>query len=172
MYLRNKILILLASAALFGCSPKFVPFTTDVQTHLSDMDLSKVQFYISNDIILYKTSEKNKASIENGKVVVLNRNNSESIIIRKNTPCILEYSLNSKNLIVSFELGVGKYLSFGTDSTGYFSLMAQKWQGKKGILKYAHNTYTTESGGTFLLIQMRELKRIDQRYKVIYGRKL
>lgn len=168
----NKTLIILASVALFSCSPKLVPFTTDVQKNLADVELSKVQFYISNDIVLYKTTEKNQASIENGKVVVLNRKNSESIVIRKNTPCILEGTLNSKNLIVSFELGAGRYLSFGTDSTGYFSLMAQKWQGKKGILKYAHNLYTTESGGTLLMIEMKALKRMDSRYKIVCGRKL
>lgn len=160
---------------LSSCSQKLIPFTTDVEKKLalSEEHLVKVQFYTSDDIVLYKTTEDQLTSIENGKLVVLNRKDNENIIIRKNTPCILEKVLNSHNFVVSFEYGAGKILAFGSDSTGgYFTLMAKDWKNKTGTLKYANQTYITTNGNVFLQFSMKSINRLNSKYKVVYGRRL
>ena len=166
----NKILLIAILVA--SCTSQKVPFTSELRKkyNLSDEQLKKVQFYTSSDIVLTKTETGDEASINNGRVLLVNKNNSETIIIKKNTPCILVYVLEENKFLFSFEYLDNRVLLFGNSEGGCYSLMAKDWKLKHGVIRYANQTYTTSNGDVYLTIKSNTLKQIKGRERTIYGR--
>lgn len=148
-----------------------VPFTSTIKEDcgLSNDQLKHIQFFTSDKIILYKVKQESNAQINNGKIVVSAKKDAETIIIKKNTPCVLAETIGGK-LLLSFESGDGKLLAFGTVSGGNYSLMAKSWEGNNGIIEYGHRFYQTNDGGVFLKVNMKKLNRLKNRYRYVKGR--
>jgi len=160
--------------AFSSCSKK-IAFTSDIQAkhQFSETTLKKVQFYTSKTIYLYKVSSDQQASVNGGKVLLNNNNRTERIIVKKNTPCIVEKVIDEKHFIVSFEYGVGKILAFGNNNGGCYSLMAKGWnEDMQGTLVYGGTTYQTNSGGVFLTIKLKKLTNAQNRERTLKGRKV
>ena len=166
----SLITILLASC---GGSKK-IAFTTDVKQkfNLTPKTLQKLQFYTSDEIILYKADKTTESQIQNGKIVISESNAKERVIIKKGTPCVLVDTIANK-FMISFEQGE-RALIFGNDgvSGGYYSLMAQSWKDKSGILTYGNTNYSTQSGNVYLTVKGKVLKNLDTRKRTVKGRKL
>jgi hypothetical protein len=150
-----------------------VPFTSHIKENcgLDNYQLKQIQFYTSSEIVLYKIDQKNKARIKDGKVILSERESSETIIIPKNTPCILAEVLGDK-LLLSFESGDGRFVAFGVTSNDYYTLMAKSWEGNGGVLEYGHVMYQTNNGNAFLKVNMKKLKQLQNKYRYIEGRKV
>jgi len=171
--MRQLVKFLILSLLLTSCSRK-VAFTVDVrqQYNFSVDKLKKIQFYTSEEIVLYKSKESGDANVFDGKVYMRNDKSIEKIIIKRNTLCVLVDTLGSNKFLISAEYGEGKVLLFGNNPENTYSLMAKNWNGTTGSVKYANNNYITANGSTILLVKMRKLNQLRGRQRTVKGRKI
>ena len=164
----------LATILVFATSCyQMVPYSKQVQEqyHLSVRDLEGIQFYLSHPIRLYKADVK-KATTIDGKLLVNSGDMGEQITLKAGTKGVF-INGSAFKMAVSFELGNGKYLIFGSASKeDPFKLQAQSWENKHGLLQYAGHDYFAEpgSGRAHLLIKIRDLKELDRKSRVVKGR--
>jgi hypothetical protein len=50
--------------------------------------------------------------------------------------------------------------------------MAKEWKDKIGVIEYGTNTYVTNSGTVFLVVNAKKLKRLKDKYRIVSGRKI
>lgn len=167
------IKIILLALILSSCASK-VPFTSDLQNEykLPENKLKKIQYYTSAQIILTKTKSDGDLTVSDGKVLVKSEKSVEKIIIKKNTPCVLEQIVDGNKYLFSFEYGENRVLLFGNNQNGYFSLMAKEWKDKTAIVNYANKKYITTNGDVYLKIKLRKLKQLQGRERKVKGRKV
>lgn len=170
----KKLSLLLIVITIFSSCSRKIPFTSDIQSKhkFSEKTLKQVQFYTSDEIVLFQSTTDGDAGVNDGKILLTDSKASEKIIIKKNTPCVLEKIINENLFVFSFEYGNDKFLAFGNDVGGYYSLMANDWNNKKGELSYANRSYTTYSGNVFLKVKIKKLSKQQNRERTIKGRKI
>lgn len=173
MDFKRIILLLAVSLILFSCSKK-IAYTSNIQKEYKfpQEKLKKVQFYTSSEIILVQTKQEGDVSISDGKLVLTNSKDVEKIVIKKNTPCVLEEIIDDNKFLFSFEFGDGKVLLFGNNTGGCFSLMSKEWKSGVATIQYAGKNYVTDSGGAFMLIKARNLNKLKARQRTVKGRKV
>jgi hypothetical protein len=170
------IIALVAMATLFSCSPK-QPYTSYLAAKykLTEADLKKIQFYTSEDIILSTKMSASKTETEKGDLVISSNTSEDQIIIKKGTPGILEKMSGTEKVYISFEVGEGKFLVFGSNGQREpFRLMADSWENGNGKLTYAGKTYyaTGLSGKSYLLIRIKKSQKRKSSQTVVEGRKI
>lgn len=172
MQLQTLIKTLALSLVLSSCAIKNVPFTSDLQDkyNFSKEHLKKIQFYTSAPITLTKIETEDNAAINKGKVLLVTKESSETIIIPANTPCVLVEMLDKTKFLFSFEYGEHRLLLFGSNAGGYYSLMAKNWKMKHGVIKYADKHYMTNNGDVFLTISSHSLRKLKNRTRTLGGR--
>ncbi|TNE55883.1 MAG: hypothetical protein EP338_01910 [Bacteroidetes bacterium] len=167
-------LLLLAS-----CGIK-VPYTNDIKQeyNLTESNLKRVQFFTSSTIILQRKNSVGNQKTNDDGTLVSNENSVENrIIIPVNTKCIFESVDEDGTMHVRFETGKNKTLAFAMrkgQTKGRFYLEA-KWDPRKGgELDYGNLTYyaTAESGGAFLLVATKKLKRTRRKDRIVKGMKV
>lgn len=170
------LFVALVGVMLSSCSSK-TPYTTYLvnKYQFTEADLKKVQFYVSDDIILTTSETSSKVGTEQGKVVVSSNSSQDQIVIKKGTPGVLEKQIGTDKVQISFEVGEGRFLVFG--STGQrepFKLQAESWSNGQGKLTYAGKTYyaTGTSGYAQLLIVLKKSQKKKSNQKVVEGRKV
>lgn len=161
-------------------------FTVDTKKEIekAGVDLTQVQFYNSEEIILARQISKEELKVAEGKVRIENGKNIEEIIIPANTPGICELH-NEKTLKVSFDSGDGKNIPFLVERRGdmvvagsYFKIGAKEWtrssRGRKiGKLDYENKVYNLVRGSDArLMIDKSVLNKVERKTKVAKGRKL
>lgn len=170
-----KLIKLLLIVLIFSSCSRKVPFTSDIQSKykFSEKTLKQVQFYTSDEIILFQSTTDGDMGVNDGKILLTDSKASEKIIIKKNTPCVLEKVVNENLFVFSFEYGNDKFLAFGNNNIGgYYSLMANDWNNKRGELSYANRSYTTYSGNVFLKVKIKKLSKKQNRERTVKGRKI
>lgn len=153
-----------------------VPYTSAIQEkyELSEQELKNIQFFVSDEIVLYKASDDGDASAMNGELLVRSDKQIDEVIIRKGTPGVV-ISAGTRKLLVSFEIGEGRFLIFGSNTEdGWYHLMAEEWTRRHGKLEYAGNTYFAApgSGRAHLQLRMRKLRLLEKQSKIVQGRRL
>lgn len=102
---KKIIFISLISLMIFisSCN-KRIYFTQHIRNSIENkkLDIKKVQFYISNTVVLQRMLPINEAKIARGEIVFENGNYIDQIIITKDTPGACESFTNDK-LFISFE---------------------------------------------------------------------
>ena len=164
---------------LQSCASK-VPYTADLQKQFkfTEADLKKVQFYTSDDIILYRksSSEGTTLGAEEGELVIKSDNTEEEIIIPKGTPGIIEKMVDNNKLAIRFEAGEGKFLIFGGEGNynGQYKILAEEWANKRGKLTYSGETYyaTQSSGAAMLLVVLKKYKKYQREQRKVGGMKV
>lgn len=161
-------------------------FTVDTRQEIekAGVDISQVQFYNSEEIILSRYISKEELKVAEGKVRIENGKNIEEIIIPANTPGICELK-DEKTLKVSFEDGDGKTIPFLVERRGevvvassYFKIGAKEWtrtdRGQRiGTLDYQGQDYTIVRGqNARLMIDKSIMNKVDRDVHVAKGRKL
>jgi hypothetical protein len=161
--------------ALTSCTVK-VPYTSTVQTKykLTDRDIQKIQFYLSDQIVLYRASNDGQASANNGELVVSSDRQKHEVILRKGTPGVVTQVMGDR-LAVSFEYGDGKALVFGNnhfDSPYY--LMAEEWERKHGKMEYGGDVYFAVPGSSaaHLVLRLKKLRQLEKKTRIATGRRL
>lgn len=142
--------------------------TKSVRDGISDSDMSRIQYYVSDAILLYEQSDSSKTHIMDGKIVQSSVSGSELVIIRKNTPGVMRRLDRHGNIGISFEAVDGRILDF-TVFMGQYRLAADEWKGDTGILHYGGKRYYTDAGHVYLTVKIRQLRYSHSRKRVLPG---
>jgi len=173
-FVKYFLLIGLGAFLFASCASKR-DFTTQVrkQYGLKDEILPKIQFFIAEDIVLYKADSESGLAIQNGEVVVTNSASEDQIIIKAGTKGAFVKSNGPEKVAVRFESGEGRFLMFsGTGNyKGRFMLAAEKWENKKGVITYNNEKFyvTNASGASYLQFKLKKLNSYKKKSRVASG---
>lgn len=174
-FIALSLLFLVAS-----CGVK-VPYTNDIRDEFgldSEKEVKKVQFFTSGTVILEKSkSSGNQGTSESGALVTNSSKEENRVIIPINTKCVFEGFGPNGELIIRFETGVGKTLTFAArpgQQTSKYYLVADWSSQKGGELKYGNETYVTasSSGNTHLMVVLKKLQRTKRKDRIVKGMKV
>jgi len=161
---------------LQSCAPK-VPFTGEIRKkyQLTSDELRQLQFYVSHDIILTRTSEEAKTkTTEDGQLKIVGGKAYDEVFIKAGTPGVIEKVIDQNRIGVSFENG--KYIVFGDpeNSGRNYTMLAAEWKNNRGVLMYGEQEYYANRGASniFLNFKMNKLNKIQKESRVVKGRKL
>jgi hypothetical protein len=177
----KRTLPLFIFVTLLSCGVK-VPYTNEIKEEfdLSTADkIKKVQFFTSATIIMQKSKETGgQGTAEDGALVTSSNKEQNRVIIPINTKCIFDSFGPNGEIIVRFELGVGKTIAFavrqsqGTNTKYY--LVADWNQDKGGKLNYGNEPYfaTAASGTAYLMVKRKNLQKTKRKDRVVKGMKV
>lgn len=152
------------------------PFTSGLKTQygIGEKTMRKIQFYTSQEIVLTQYGGESQLHTIDGKILVNNTSRQNRIVIPKNTPCTIERVIDETKVIVAFEYGDERVLIFGVNAIGTYSLLANKWQGKDGVVEYGNATYKTanNSGMATLNVKLKRLNQYRNRERKVSGRRI
>ncbi|MEL6867457.1 MAG: hypothetical protein AAFP19_23735 [Bacteroidota bacterium] len=178
--MRVNFLALVAAFLLLGlgaCSPKLTPFTQRLvdENNWSEDELRRIQFYLSDDIVLRRQASKGDAKIVSGEIKIVNGKRVEEIIIEKGTPGILLFSPKENRFAVSFESGGDdRFLMFGPSpkSGSRYVLLASNWKRNRGEIRYAGKKYYTSSESAYatLMVDLKRVRNVSVKTRKASGR--
>lgn len=177
-----KSILQLSILAIIGlmssCSPSLNYYTQTMHEdyRLSEAELQSVQFYLSDDIILYRDLGINESKISEGKIKIVDGRKVEEIIFPKETPGVLMFSPKQDRFAISFEEGEESFLMFGPNKKagGKFVLLAKEWDRRVGRVTYKGKTYKTtgQSAMAALLVDVDKARKVSRKRKKVGGRKV
>ena len=171
---------LLAAVTLLGlssCSPTLSPFTQRLyeENDWSESELKRVQFYLSNDIILRRQASNSSSRIEEGAIRVRNGRRVEEVVIQKGTPGILLFMPKEQRFAVSFEDN-DKYLMFGPNPKAgdRYVLLASDWNNRQGKVSYGNGKYWVDAnnGIASLMVDLKRARNTSVKSRTAEGRKI
>ncbi len=136
----------LAASLIFSSCSNKIPFTYDLKNKIEnhDLDVSRVQFYNSEKIVLRSVAPLDNASIYNGEVSIENGKRVEEIVINKETPGVCRVDENL-NLGISFEPGNDKAIIFSLNKlTKTYDLRINREGGGSGKVIYDSVIYSLQ----------------------------
>lgn len=169
---------LIFAVILSSCSPTLHPFTASIYDEFgeSDKKLSRIQFYLSNDILLYRDLGETQSKVVDGKIKIVDGRKIEEVRFKKGTPGVFVFSPKKDRIAVSFEEGDGKYLMFGPNKKvgGRFVLLAKEWNKRRGKVTYANKTWYTTDASAYanLMVDLDKARRTKVSKKTVKGRKI
>lgn len=179
----NILFGLLMGFVVMSCSPRLSPFTSSLITgyQYDDEALSRIQFYLSDDIVLHRQLSQGESTIDQGRIIIRDGRRVEEIIFREGTPGVFLFSPGDQKLAISFERGEDRYLMFGptsrringrNSSEGIYGLLAKEWERDHGIITYAGREYYTPNRSAYvtLLVDMDSRVHVNRRVKEVGGR--
>lgn len=180
MELMIRLTFLLALFLVAACStPKLSPFTTGLmeQNGWDERDLSRIQFYLSDDIVLERQIRDRKSKIERGEIIMRDGRELERLVFPKGTQGTMVRMISSDKMAVSFEPGKDdRFLVFvpHPKRNNTFILSAQNWQKGQGQMNYAGQTYFTVpgSGLAALMVQVKGKSSQNVKQKTVEGRSI
>ncbi len=171
------LFILLAALGLHSCSPSLTPFTQKLydQNNWSEEELKRIQFYLSEDIVLRKQVSSGDSKIESGDIKIVSGSKVEEIIIKRGTPGVLAFMPKKKRFAISFEEGdEGRYLMFGPNPKrgNRYLLLASDWKRRKGEVSYGDQKYYTTSDSAYaaLLVNLKKVRNVQVKSRKAKGR--
>jgi len=152
-----------------SCSPTLSPFTERLveENRWSERDLKKIQFYLSEDIVLTRELGGSASEIISGEIKMINGRRVEQVIMKKGTAGVLMFSPKQERMAVSFEEGGDeRYLMFGSNSKakGHYLLLAKEWNRRIGKVTYEGKLYRVQGKSAYAGLMV-DLKRLN---KTIY----
>ena len=173
------LLLILAITGMLSCAPTLRYYTKDMHemNGISSGDLHNIQFYLSNDIVLWRDLGKEEISISRGKIKMTEGRKVEEIVIKKGTTGVCIFSPKEDQFAVSFDSKDDtKYLVFGSSAkmNNRYVLLAKNWDKRFGQVTYGDETYNTsaESAYAYLMVDMKKAKNISKKRETIMGRKV
>ncbi len=171
---------LLGLAFIFtSCSPTLSPFTQSLyeDNNWTEDELRQIQFYLSNDIVLYRELNKGKSEIIEGEIKVVDGKQRDQITFNNGTPGVFMFSPKTNRFAVSFEDGGDdRFLIFGPSpkASNRYVLMASDWSKHRGVVTYAGQKWSVDANSAFsaLLVDLKRLHSVDVNTRVASGRKV
>ena len=164
---------------LASCAPSLKYYTKEIHddSRWSDSELGKIQFYLSNDIFLWRDVNRGESVITNGKIKMVDGREVEEIVIKKGTPGAFLFLPQKNHYAVSFDNNDdSKYLIFGPSEkvNGRYVLLAKDWDRRFGKVTYGDKVYktTNESAFAYLMVDVDKTRRTKVRTTKAPGRKV
>ena len=164
---------------LSACSPRLSPFTQTLydDNNWSESELRKIQFYLSDDIVLYRELSGGKSEIVQGEIKIVDGRRRDQITFRRGTPGVFLFSPKTDRFAVSFEDGGDdRYLIFGPNPkiANRYVLLASDWNRRQGTITYAGQTWTADANDAYttLMVDLKRLQETDVNTRVAGGRRV
>jgi hypothetical protein len=179
-----KLLSILSAMALtacleVSCSPNLQPFTSNTlqAVNNSEDNLKRIQFYLSEDVVIYRNVTRQNGDIVAGKIKIVQGREVDEVRIRKGTPGVFLFRVKDNNFAVSFDAGNDKrYLTFGPNPKrgGTYVLLATDWKDRQGKVHYDDKVYWAagESAFAALLVDLDKVRKTETQSRVAGGRKV
>ena len=167
---------ILLVAVLSSCSPRYTYFTENLneRQNWSESDLKRIQFYVSEDIILTRSISDDETKITEGKIRIINGRRVQQIIIRSHTPGVLVLMPKEDRFAISFESDDDAYLMFGPNPKYHerFALLAQDWEKEGGKVHYKGQLYDVDNSSAFaaLMVDLRREGQSQYETRRVQGR--
>ena len=162
-----------------ACSPTLSPFTQTLyeDNNWTAGDLQKIQFYLSDDIVLYRELSGGKSEIIEGEIKIVNGRKRDQVTFRRGTPGVFLFSPKANRFAVSFEnAGDDRYLIFGPSPKvgNRYVLLASDWNRQQGAVTYAGQTWTVDANDAYttLMVDLKRLQQVDVQTRVAGGRRV
>ena len=176
-----KYLAIIVVAFVLSSCGKKVAYTNQLRDEFGLEDvktIKKVQFFTSQTIILVRSKESGSIGTAQDGALVTNKNKTEDrITIQAQTPCVFEEFSATGEVVIRFEVGVGKTMAFALrqqSETGKYYLVA-KWDvNRGGEINYGNEVYTVQSsaGNAYLMVKMKNLQKTNRKDRVVKGMKV
>jgi hypothetical protein len=176
--LRLLPLLIACLFVLTACGPRLSPFTQRLYEDQGwdESDLQRIQFYLSEDVVLIRELRSDRSLIRRGTVKVIDGREVEQIVFKRNTPGVFTFSPKSQRVAISFENDNDNYLVFGPNPKNgdRYTLLASDWQRNSGTVNYAGREWRVSSADAFasLLIPLKRIREGDTRGRVVGGRRV
>lgn len=164
---------------LSACGPTLSPFTQDLyrEYRWSERELERIQFYLSEDIVLQRNFSGGSSEIIAGEIKVVEGREVEEIIIREGTPGIFLFSPKDNRFAVSFEDNGGeKFLMFGPNPKmgDRYALLGSEWNRRYGIVTYGGRRYRVDARSAYatLMVDLKKVRRVSKRSRTASGRRV
>lgn len=174
------IVVVITALVLFSCGKK-VAYTNEVRDEYgleAVANIKKVQFYTSQTVILERSKESgNSGTSSDGALVSNSSKEQDRVIIPMNTKGIFEAFGEDGSVIIRFETGAAKTLSFAlrqNATTGKYYLVADWEMNKGGQLSYGNEVYTVPStaGNAYLMVVIKKLQKTKRKDRIVKGMKV
>ncbi|MBC6995946.1 hypothetical protein QWY85_11115 [Neolewinella lacunae] len=168
------LLLLLFSS----CGPRLSPLTQRLidDQNWSEDELKRIQFYLSEDLVLTRELRNGNSEIRNGQVKIVDGREVEQMVFKRNTPGVFVFSPKTQRMGISFERNDEDFLVFGPNPKAgdRYTLLASDWNRNSGTVTYAGKTWRVNSSDAYasLLIPLKRLRDNDVSGRVVGGRKL
>lgn len=176
--MKNTLIFTFCLFILSSCSKSLTPFSQRLyeEYNWSDTELKKIQFYLSDDIVLRRSVGSNETAISNGKIRIVDGKKVEEVIFRKGTPGVYVFSPRDNRFGISFESDDDGYLMFGPNpkQSERYVLLAKEWDRSKGKVTYKNNTYNTSSRSAYttLMVDLNKANKTKYQSTTVGGRKV
>jgi hypothetical protein len=149
----------LMALALVACKPKSVFLeSVRIQLDTAKVDMRQVQFYNDKNIVLRRKASQSDVSESGGKMIEVDGEQIQEILIKRGTPGVVTGNQNGK-LLVRFEIGEGKVLRFYKNSKGAYQIDSDRWVARKGLIQYAGLDFVIETESNDVLLMYKETKK-------------
>lgn len=179
MKTQHLVLLALVGTVIFSaCSNKLSYFTEDLNERYrwTEDELKKIQFYVSQDIVMKREISGGDREIVSGKIKIEDGRQIEEVVIRKGTPGAYLFSPKEERFAIGFEESNERYLIFGPSPkySDRFVLMASDWDRRSGSVTYDNKTWRVSSDNAYaaLLVDLRKINKVDVNSRVAKGRKV
>jgi|SRR5882724_104361 len=144
--MKNAFLIGIVAIVFASCSTPKTYFSSSIRTRVenSSIPVTKLQYYVDRDVEIRREVESRSAKVESGIIKLENGKYVNIVTLKKNTPGVCTKIYPDK-IDVSFEVGDGKYLTFGklknADINAAYTLYANSWMNDMGAITYDGKQY-------------------------------
>jgi len=168
----SVLISLTAMLLLSSCGKQLTYLTENLYDDFnwSEQQLKKIQFYVSQDIVLYRTARSGQSTIEDGKIRINDDNKVEEVRINKGTPGTLVFSPKEDRFAVCFDNDPNKYLMFGPNKKA----KGKNWNRNEGVITYGGEKYYTASNSAYaaLMVDIKKAQRSVVKTNTASGRKV
>lgn len=172
------IIFLLGLLLFSSCGPTLRPFTRQVyeQGNFSTNDLERIQFYLSDDIVLRRELTGARSEVISGEIKIVDGRKVEQVVIPKGTPGLLAFQSRGDQLAVSFEEGDDRYLMFGPNPTvdGRYTLLASSQRKRFSIVSYEGKKWRVERNDAYanLMVDLKKINKVAVQSRTAKGRRI
>lgn len=175
----NKLLYILALLPLItACGPKLSPYTQRLyeDQNWNENDLRRIQFYLSEDLVLSREARGGSTTIERGQIKIVDGREVEQVVIKRNTPGVFVFTPRENRMAVSFESSDDLFLVFGPNPrTGNrYTLRGSEWNRRGGKVTYAGTEWYVSGNDALahLMVPLKRQRNRDVNSRVAGGRKI
>lgn len=175
---KTAFLLLIGTLLLSACNPNLTPFTQRLydENDWSATELKRIQFYLSEDIVLRRDSERSQSRINKGEIEVVRNGDVEKIVIRKGTPGVFVFSPKEDRFAISFENSDERFLMFGPNpkSNNRYLVLASDWKKRGGVVTYGDKRYRIDSSNAYaaLMVDLKKMRKVEVKARTAGGRRV
>ena len=169
----------LAVLLLVACSPRLTTLDSAVkqQNDWTEQELSRIQFYLSKDLVLTRERSSGSTAIVEGRVRVKDGRNVEELVFERGTPGVVLFQTAEGQLALGFDSRRDdRFLMFGPNPRrgNEYTLLAKSAGRYSGTVTYDKKEWNVSvaNADVHLLFDMRRSGRTKRRTQSVGGRRL